>query len=77
MKTKGRRQSTNVEDKRDEITVVPRGERLFTGGVYDPDTMDDVPTRMKREEQERRDPKTTSKTQRIQVTPGKWKTKSK
>lgn len=58
MKWKGRRQSKNLEDKTDEIVVIPEGEKMFGGYRWDK-RMDNLPAKMKREELERK--KTNSK----------------
>lgn len=87
MKLKGRRQSTNVEDRRNEKTEIPDGAQLTDGSIYynpktssagtrDPKIID-VARELGRHNREKTTPVPTPRPNisNIQVTPGKWKTR--
>lgn len=78
MKWKGRRQSKNVVDDTDKVTIIPEGTQLMDGSRYSSsqDRPDIKAARELRRLGTRGEiPVPTSKPKQIQVTPGKWKSK--
>jgi len=78
MKWKGRRQSKNVVDDTEAITIIPGGTELMDGSRYD--IRDDKPRNKVARELRHlgtrgKIPVPTPRPKNIQVTPGKWKSK--
>lgn len=75
MRLKGRRQSTNVEDRRGEKVVIPEGTKLVDGTIYH----NPNPTTLEKKMRKNSIPIPTPRPriQNIQVTPGKYKSKNK